>query len=77
MNFLTHAKYLAVGVGMMFMGFCAVVTLWVFYDLALKYFSVEYFLIAGFVAIFLFTSYNLGLIFVQMKDFKDRYRDRP
>ena len=41
MDFMRHLKYLAVGVSMFFMGFCAVVTLWVFYDLALKYFSAE------------------------------------
>ena len=77
MDFMRHLKYLAVGVSMFFMGFCAVVTLWVFYDLALKYFSAEYFIIAGAVGVFIFLSYNMGLIAVQMKEFKDNYRDRP
>jgi len=77
MDFLKHGKYLAVGVAMMTMAFCGVVTLWVFYDLAIKYFGVEYFIIAGAIGVFVFLSYHIGMIMVEMKEYKDNYRNRP
>jgi hypothetical protein len=77
MDFLRRGKYLAVGLSIMFMAFCCVMTLWFFYDLAVKYFGIEYFIIAGGIGVFIFLSYNIGVIAVEMKEYKDNFRNRP